>query len=220
MNELLTPTKIIRSKRKSIALIIEHNGDFIVRAPIKALDKDIFDFIAKKQRWIQTKRTEQLNNFVKPLTFANNEKVSILGKEYVILLYDKTIVKVADNILYLPLIKTKEKLIKYLKKLALKVIKEELKDIAPVLDVKYESISINSAKTRWGSCSGSNKLHFTYKLMLCPMDVVDYIIIHELCHIKEKNHSKNFWKLVKTYYPDYKQCEKWLKEKWAVIDLI
>ena len=84
----------------------------------------------------------------------------------------------------------------------------------------YSSISINSAKTRWGSCTPSNKLHFTYKLMLCPIPIVDYIIIHELCHTKVKNHSKKFWQLVEYYYPDYITCEKWLKKNRAIIEFI
>ena len=190
MNTILTPTKIIRSKRKSISLIIENNGDFIVRAPLKVLDKDIYDVINKKQNWIIQKREEQLSNLVKPLIFQDGKTINILGKEYTLALHNKNSVKAVNNILFVPYINTKEKIIGYLKKTATKVVKQELDDITHILGVNYKSLTINSARTRWGSCSGSNKLHFTYKLMLCPMDVVDYIIIHELCHIKHKNHSK------------------------------
>ena len=220
MQELLTPTKIIKSKRKSISLIIEANGDFIVRAPIKAGETDIFKFINKKQNWIITKRNQQLKNAVKPLEIKNGTKVTILGVNNTIILSESSRVKVKDNIIYLPTQNSKEKLISYLKKLSKSVITSEIKDICEKYNFNYASISINSAKTRWGSCSGSNKLHFTYKLMFCPMDVVDYIIIHELCHTKVKNHSQKFWHLVETYYPDYRNCEKWLKQNRAIVELI
>ena len=220
MNELLTPTKIIRAKRKSISLIIENNGDFIVKAPIKAPESDIYKFINQKQNWIIKKRTEQLQNAIKPLQVVDGEQIPILGKIYTISIKEHCNVKVADNLIFIPAIFSKEKLVNYLKRLAKKFIQQELTATAEMLKLKYESLTINSAKTRWGSCSGSNKLHFTYKLMFCPISVVKYIIVHELCHIKEKNHSKKFWNLVKEYYPIYKQCEKWLKENRSIIELI
>lgn len=220
MQNFLIPTKIIKSKRKSIALIIENNGDFIVRAPIKADEKSIYKFINQKRDWIIKKRVEQLENQPKPFDIKDNAKISILGKEYYINLYENNRVKVADNLIFLPLNNSKEKLISYLKKLAKIVITNECNDNCNKFNFSYASISINSAKTRWGSCSGSDKLHFTYKLMLCPMDVVDYIIVHELCHTKVKNHSNKFWRLVESYYPDYKNCEKWLKQNRAIVEII
>ena len=220
MKDLLTPTSIIRSKRKSISLIIENNGDFIVRVPIKTPEADIYKFIVQKQNWIIKKRTEQLQNSFKPLKVVEGEQISILGTIYNISIKEHCVVKVADKLICVPKTSSKEKLVNYLKRWAQKYIQQELTPIANMLNLKYESLTINSAKTRWGSCSGSNKLHFTYKLMLCPISVVKYIIVHELCHIKEKNHSKKFWSLVKAYYPDYKLCEKWLKDNRAIIDLI
>ena len=190
--ELLTPTKIIYSKRKSISLIIDNNGDFIVRAPLKVQEADIYKFINQKRNWIINKRTMQLSNSIKPLEVVDGEQISILGTVYTIILKEHCVVKVADNMLYVPTTSSKDKLVSYLKRLAKKVVQQELTSIATLLNLKYESVTINSARTRWGSCSGSNKLHFTYKLMLCPISVVKYIIVHELCHIKEKNHSKKF----------------------------
>ena len=220
MQNLLIPTKIIKSNRRSIALIIENNGDFIVRAPIKADEKFIYKFINQKSDWIIKKRKQQIENQPKPLNIEELSTIFILGKEYIIKLNENTRVKVADNNIYVPRDNSKEKLISYLKKLAKTIITNEVDDICNKFNFNYASISINSAKTRWGSCSGSNKLHFTYKLMLCPMDVVDYIVIHELCHTKVKNHSQKFWRLVESYYPDYKNCEKWLKQNRAIVELI
>ena len=102
MQELLIPTKIIRCKRRSIALIIENNGDFIVRVPIKAEETAIYKFINEKSQWIIKKRTEQLNNQPKPVLLLDNEKLSILGKEYIIKLSNFSRVKVADNAIFIP----------------------------------------------------------------------------------------------------------------------
>lgn len=220
MQNLLIPTRIVYSNRKSISLIIETNGDFIVRAPYKATERQIYKFINQKQLWILKKRSEQLNNAIKPIEITNGTNINILGCDYAIMLHNINRVKQKDGVIYLPAQNPKEKLIAYLKKLAKSVITSEINDICARFKFNYESISINSAKTRWGSCSGSNKLHFTYKLLLCPIDVVDYIIIHELCHTKVKNHSQKFWILVASCYPDYRNCEKWLKQNRAIVELI
>lgn len=220
MNNLLIPSKIIKSKRKSIALIIENDGNFIVRAPLKSTDDKIYAFIQEKANWIIKKRQEQLNNKQVPINFENTQSITLLGKEYNIILTDAKNVKVAGDKIYIPKQDSKNKLVAYLKKLAKKIITEQCNELANKFYFGFKSISINSAKSRWGSCSETNKLHFTYKLMLCPMEIIQYIIIHELCHTVVKNHSKKFWELVEKCYPEYKQCEKWLKKNRAIVEII
>ena len=83
---------------------------------------------------------------------------------------------------------------------------------AHILGVTYGKISIRDQKTRWGSCSSEGNLSFNWRLILAPPDVLDYVVIHELCHRKEMNHSKEFWTLVESLMPDYKERRKWLRE--------
>lgn len=83
---------------------------------------------------------------------------------------------------------------------------------APLVGVDYGTITIRAQHTRWGSCSSRGNLNFNCLLMLAPPDVLDYVVIHELCHRKEMNHSERFWKLVEAEMPDYKEKKKWLKE--------
>ena len=219
--ELLTPTKIIKSRRHSISLVIDISGNFIVRAPINCSLQEINKFIVKKADWIIEKRSQHLlNRKFAPLTFDKSETINILGKTYSIILTEATRVKVADNLIYVPKLKSKEKLISYLKRVAKVYIAELVTKIALKTDLQFKSISISSAKTNWGSCSFNNKLHFSYKLIMCQENIVYYIICHELTHTLIKNHSKNFYEHVKLLCPDYKQCEKWLKENREIISVI
>ena len=218
--ELLTPNEIIRTRRKSISLIIKNNGEFIVRAPIKATDKRIRDFINLKSKWIISKRKEQLNNVVKPITFSDLEQIMLLDKPYNLVYSDVVLPKLGSEYIILPKEKSKEKLILLLKKIAKKHIQERVRLISELFGFKYNKISITSAKSCWGSCSSNNNLHFTYRLIMCPEDLIDYIVLHELCHTKIKNHSKLFWALVEQCNPYYKTHEKWLKVNRAIMEII
>jgi predicted metal-dependent hydrolase len=77
---------------------------------------------------------------------------------------------------------------------------------------KYNRVSIRNQKTRWGSCSSKGNLNFNYKIVHLPLRTADYIIVHELCHLKEMNHSKKFWDLVSVFFPDYKEIRRDLKK--------
>lgn len=95
---------------------------------------------------------------------------------------------------------------------ACKVIPERVAYFAPRVGVTYGIITIRNQKTRWGSCSAKGNLNFNCLLMLAPAEVLDYVVVHELCHRKEMNHSPRFWAEVERVLPDYRKREKWLKE--------
>ena len=107
---------------------------------------------------------------------------------------------------------TREKVIA-LAEAALKVIPERVEYFAKVIGVTYGKITIRNQKTRWGSCSSKGNLNFNCLLMLAPSEVLDYVVVHELCHRKQMNHSKAFWLEVEKVLPNYKEVRKWLKEE-------
>lgn len=94
---------------------------------------------------------------------------------------------------------------------ALNFIKKRLEVYLPQYGYKYKNLSVRNQKTRWGSCSVNKTLSFNYKLLFIPIDLADYVIVHELCHLQEMNHSNSFWKLVAKTVPDYMTKRKKLK---------
>lgn len=100
---------------------------------------------------------------------------------------------------------------------ALSVIPDKVKYYAEIMGVTYGRITIRNQKTRWGSCSSKGNLNFNCLLMLMPDKVLDYVVVHELCHLKQMNHSKKFWMEVERYMPDYKSYKKWLNENGGAL---
>lgn len=100
---------------------------------------------------------------------------------------------------------------------ALSVIPDKVKYYAEIMGVTYGRITIRNQKTRWGSCSSKGNLNFNCLLMLMPDKVLDYVVVHELCHLKQMNHSKKFWMEVERYMPDYQNYKKWLNENGGAL---
>ena len=100
---------------------------------------------------------------------------------------------------------------------ALEYIPDRVEHFAPMVGVSYGGITIRNQKTRWGSCSGKGNLNFNCLLMLTPESIIDYVVVHELCHLKEMNHSPQFWAEVERILPDYKKSRLWLKQNGGAI---
>lgn len=100
---------------------------------------------------------------------------------------------------------------------ALRVIPARVAHFAPLVGVTYGRITVRNQRTRWGSCSSKGNLNFNCLLMLAPPDILDYVVVHELCHRKEMNHSPKFWAEVAKVIPDYKERQKWLRTEGSNI---
>lgn len=100
---------------------------------------------------------------------------------------------------------------KWCKKAAREIISNQVQIHAATMDVKYNRISIRDQKTRWGSCSSRKNLSFNWRIIMAPVEIVDYLIFHELCHLIELNHSKKFWAQMSYFCPDFKERKKWLR---------
>ncbi len=102
--------------------------------------------------------------------------------------------------------------VEWYRKQARQLITARVKHYADLLGLNVNKIRISNARKRWGSCSAKNNLSFTWRLILAPLEIIDYVVIHELMHIFEKNHSRRFWARVEEFYPDYRKIRKWLKQ--------
>ncbi len=208
--------KIIRSRRKTIALIVSADATVIVRAPMRTDLDYIEKLVFQKRFWIAKKKKQALKNsgLVKAKNFVDGEDFLYLGKNYKLKITDCDKINLTDN-LYFPkkyLSDSRTKMIEWYKEKALEKIIERVNFYSQITNWKFKSISITNAKKRWGSCGPTGSLNFSWRLIMAPVSVIDYVAVHELAHIPEKNHSSRFWEKVKAIFSDYKNQRKWLKD--------
>lgn len=207
----------IRAKRRTIALIVERDGSLTVRAPKRAAMRDIHAFIAEKADWILRSREKMKAVVPSPKKkYTDGEKFLYLGDEYELSIVppQRPALKFDGGF---TLGKTAQKrgeavFIRWYKEQALQVLTERVKHYSALHGFEPKQVKINSAQTRWGSCTSSGTINFTWRLVMAPLEVVDYVVLHELAHLRVKNHSPRFWKLVESLCPDFKRHRKWLKE--------
>ena len=103
---------------------------------------------------------------------------------------------------------------------ALRIITERVNNYAGIMSVTPGTIKLSEAKARWGSCSAKNNLNFAWRLIMCPLSVIDYVVVHELSHITYKNHSPAFWARVKAVLPNYEDDQDWLKVNKKLMEIL
>lgn len=198
--------QLIRSKRRTISLTIKDDGELLVKAPNGTRIEYINKFLQEKDDWI-SKHKKLMKDFLKRRRshkFVTKDGFLFLGKRVKpsgINLRDRDSIEV------------------YLKEKALNVIEKRTIDYCNEFGLEYSVLRISNAKRRWGSCGSKNSLNFTWRLMMAPSKVIDYVIIHEISHIKHKNHSARFWSLVESMMLDYKKHDNWLEENRFLLDL-
>ena len=220
---MIEPKQIIRSNRKTIALVVNTNGELIVRAPHIPSTMEINSFVAEKQGWI-SKKMKSVATFdekYSSITMSTGDVVPFAGEDYIVELCETQEVVFDGKVIKLPISEqSKDVLIEYLKKQALFIISDRVERYSKLMGVQATSIKITDAKHRWGSCSQNNSLNFAWRLVMCPISVIDYVVVHELSHIDYKNHSKQFWVRVRTVLPMYELEQNWLKNNRKIIEII
>lgn len=211
----MIPDQVIKSKRKTLSISINENAQLIVRAPNRISDAKIQEFINEKSSWIIKNK-----NLIK-LRLQNTEKdqnnLLYLGEYFPIKKNIKSLKKVSFNgEEFITNLENQSQLSN-----ALKIwYKDKFKELAiPRLNYfvdKYgltiNQVRLKRQKTLWGSCSSRNNINLNFLLIMAPLKVIDYVIIHELVHTIHKNHSANFWSAVEDIMPNYKDPKNWLKE--------
>ena len=211
--------QLIRSHRKTIGLQITNDARLIVRAPFYASEDYIYKLLGKKEAWIRSKLDyfKERQNKVLARRFEPGEEFLFLGQAYPLVVVENLPKAVVlDGSLMIAAValgNARDHLENWYRAHALAYISEKTQYYAQLAGgLRYESVRINGATTRWGSCGYTNGLNFTWRLIMAPERVVDYVIIHELMHLKQKNHSRKFWAEVGLMRPDYKEDERWLRK--------
>lgn len=219
---MVYPDKIIRSNRRTIAVCIDRFGRVIVRAPKRVEESRIFAFLEEKQAWIERKQSERASaGIVLPCENLDGYSFLLLGKTCRIQTRKESNIAFdnENGVLYLPKDKTRERLVKWLKENAKRIFTQVTTQKAAQMGVSFQSVRISSAKTRWGTCSADNKISYTFRLIYAPKEMIEYVIVHELSHVRYKNHSSAFWGEVEKYIPDWKNRRKWLKTHGALMEI-
>ena len=210
--------ELIRSRRRTIALIVDQHGKLIVRAPLLAPLSIIHKFVAGKQGWIEKHRqTLAARPQPKPLEYKDGERFLLRGKptplrilpgltQAISLTPDGIHLKASQQGKAASLIE------QLYKRIARQHFSERLTTLANALQYRFTAFRLSSASTRWGSCSSRGTISLTWRLIMAPDDVIDYVIVHELVHLKVHNHSQQFWQTVEQHMPDYKKKKDWLKK--------
>ena len=216
--------KIIRSRRKTIALVIEGDGSLIVRAPLLASEKNIRELVAQKADWVARAQAKMRQNRPPERRFVAGETLPLMGQAHPLKIVQSQRASLAfENGAFLLAQKAqpraREAFHLWYKKMAAVLLPARLETLAAKHNLRPKKVRISSARTRWGSCSTSGTISLTWRLVMAPPEVIDYVIVHELAHIKVKNHSKNFWNLVAGLMPDYKKHLGWLKKHGQSLDI-
>ena len=208
---------LTRSKRKTLALYVR-DGTIEVRAPLKMSQSEIDKFIATKEKWIADKLAQSLINMEQRKAFVLDYGDMILyrGKRYPIAAKEGNRIGFDDTVFYMPPNLPPEEIkavcVQIYRLLARRDLTNKTIDFAKIMDVPPSQVKISGAKTSWGSCSNKKSINFSWRLIMAADDVINYVVVHELAHLIEMNHSERFWAIVEGVLPDYQERQKRLKE--------
>ena len=219
---MVVPNKIIRSHRRSMALVVTDTGELVVRAPMRLSYDKIHSFILEKEKWILTKQKEIQNKKHINTDIITYNKIMFLGTKYNVE-YINGIKKIelTDKSLLIPeeFKGNTAKLKLWFTKHAKKILLDRLEYWANIMQLDYASVSICNSKSKWGSCDSNRKIKLNLRLVMLPHKTIDYVLVHELAHILQMNHSKDFYKIVSTIIPSYKLNQKVLKDNNYLLGL-
>lgn len=241
----MEPYQLTRSKRKSISIVIENDGSIQVKAPDWLPKYKIDQFIQQKEKWIRERRSE-LERIEKERhihTFQEGDSFLFLGAQYQLSFQRNKREKKQPkgDVMLLPQEKllilfgaeqkreeVRRRIEEWYLSQAKKIFPERTAYYEPQVSkaaaavgrpiIPVNRIVIRNQKTRWGSCSSKGNLNFNWRLLMAPMEVLDYVVVHELCHLVYMNHSRQFWQMAEQVLPGAGQYWKWLKTNHTYLD--
>lgn len=223
--------EVVRSRRSTADIIIERDGSVLVRAPEGAGDKQIADIVASKDYWIFQSLAEwrDLNATRVLREYKSGEGFIYLGRAYRLLLVteqDQPLqLKNGRFTLRRDLVEEGESAAakaafrEYYIARGRERLKQRVEYYASKVGVGATAVDVRDLGNRWASCSPTGALAFHWKCMMAPQTIVDYIVVHELCHLHHRDHTDAFWNEVDKVMPDYRERKEWLRRNGAGLDV-
>ena len=214
---------VVRTSRRTMAIYIDSDKGVIVRSPKKMRESEIHKFLLKKMPWVLRKlhEAQQRATEAPQHTYLAGDIFLYLGVAYILKIYFKSgrssaEILGSEIILHLKHGTPPEKIPDILQKWyiaqARKILNERVLFYSQELGVKPARVAIRGQSKRWGSCSAKGNLNLNWKLVMAPPSILDYVVAHELCHLKYPNHQSEFWQLLENIMPDYADRRHWLKQ--------
>jgi predicted metal-dependent hydrolase len=208
-----------RRQRRTVGLKITADG-LVVHAPKRLSQSLLESLLAQKADWIQKKLSAQMQNKIPALQWQHGEQLLLLGNTIMLAVRHDDRSRAVNHqpgLLELAMPNHNEppavarKVLQWYKKQAIADFARRLEIFSAKLGVALPTLLISNARTRWGSCNSKKEVRLNWRLLQAPPHLINYVICHELAHLKEMNHSARFWAVVASIYPDYKAAEKELK---------
>ena len=216
---------IIRSRRKTIAVEITKEGGVLVRAPLKLSRREVLAFVHQSSGWIARKlaHTRVLQEERTPRRFGEGELFPFMGEQHCLRYVaggEHLRKENGEFLLGAELTSRAGDLFRtWYRARAREILEDRVAQFALRMGLTCRSVRITDAKERWGSCNAAGSLNFAWRLVMAPPHVIDYVIVHELAHLVEMNHSRRFWGRVGRVLPDYAKRRKWLRENEHLLTL-
>lgn len=207
--------EVIRSWRRTFSVQVMNGNTLRVRAPMVASKRDVTAFLEKTRVWIE-KRLQRVRNeeqAIHSLTLEDGEQFYLWGRKVTLkrVPEDILITDAEGTTVYMGITYDKNDFYRWLVLQLQSYLKSSVKKYAALMGLSVPRIKIAQGHSRWGYCNYKNELGFNWHLVFCPQECIDYVVVHELSHIRHKSHQRDFWAQVERILPDRKQREKWLK---------
>ncbi|WP_022847089.1 MULTISPECIES: SprT family zinc-dependent metalloprotease [unclassified Desulfurobacterium] len=207
---------VVRSNRKTVSIEVTPSGDVLVRAPEDVSINSLKNFVSKHRTWIVSKlgKVRERKRYLGKRGFKNGVPFFFLGKSYPLKIVSSHLpLELRGGMFFLSssyLQHARDIFISWYKKVGLPYVVRRVEFFTGEI-FRFKGVKITRAEKRWGSCSRKNGLCFSYRVLMLPEEIIDYVVVHEIAHIREKNHSKRFWDLVESLLPDFRERDRWLK---------
>ena len=219
------------SRRRTVGISVNPDNTITVRAPERLSDIAIRQLVERKSGWIREKIDTNLRrgNERIPKTYENGEEILFLGKTYrlekvpggksVVLVDDRLRVGIPKGIDGKERSRVIALISDWYRDQAVRFLAERILFWRERVNAYPKTMRVKRLKSRWGSCSNRGNLNFNWLLILAPPSIVDYVVVHELCHFHHPNHSRAFWDAVRSVLPDYKERRNWLKANTELLTM-